>query len=50
MMCIRKLKGIILPVNESLMTEFGLSQLELKTKKVRKTFFTSKKIGTIEKF
>jgi len=32
------------------MTEFGLSELELKNKKERKTFFTlKKKIGTIEK-
>jgi len=31
------------------MTEFGLSQLELKNKKVRKKFFYFKKIGTIEK-
>jgi len=31
------------------MTEFGLSELELENKEVRKTFFTLKKNGTIQK-
>jgi len=49
MLCIRKLKGILLP--ESLMTEFGFSEFKLENKKVPKTFFIlTKKLELYKKF